>query len=131
MDIGPPTEQVLDVARFVNPFLNSPSNDVGASGPSAPADTDKNASPIPPFLATDAALMSETEKDLLVLLYYCHVANIRGSPDEVVSHLCNMAAKYGTIKDLDVRMEPLSETEVCTTPTHKTLLLNYSSLTAL
>ncbi|PKS06747.1 hypothetical protein jhhlp_006821 [Lomentospora prolificans] len=98
MDLGPPTKALKDVARFINPFLNSD----GAS----------TTSPIEPFRVTDVALITETEKDLLVLLYYCHESNIKGSPDEAIGHLCKLANKYGDIKDLDVRKEPFTETEV-------------------
>ncbi|CAI4211905.1 unnamed protein product [Parascedosporium putredinis] len=64
------------------------------------------------FRTTDAALVTDVEKGLLVLLYYCHESNIKDSPDEAIGHLCKLAEKYGDIKDLDTRKEPLTETEV-------------------
>lgn len=105
MDLSPPTKALRDVARFVNPFLNS-------EGPQSSTTT-----AIEPFRATDAALITDTEKDLLVLLYYCHESNIKGSPDEAIGHLCKLASKYGDVKDLDVRKEPFTETEVSVPPT--------------
>jgi hypothetical protein len=100
MDLSPPTKALRDVARFINPFLNS-------EGPQS-----STATAIEPLRATDAALITDTEKDLLVLLYYCHENNIKGSPDEAIGHLCKLAGKYGDVKNLDIRKEPFTETEV-------------------
>lgn len=98
MDLGPPTEDLLSVARFLNPFLV----EVGTSSVG-----------LEPFRETDAALITAAERDLLVLLYYCHMRNIKGSPDEAVRHMSSVAGRHGVIKDLDTRREPFTETEVC------------------
>ena len=98
MDIGPPTEDLLATARFLNPFL---------------AEAGASSGKLEPFRETDAALVTAAERDLLVLLYYCHTRNIKGSPDEAVRHMSSVAGRHGVIKDLDTRREPLTETEVC------------------
>ncbi|KAI8292392.1 hypothetical protein K4K60_005950 [Colletotrichum sp. SAR11_57] len=60
----------------------------------------------------DNALIDDLEKDLLVLLYYCDLVNLKASPDETVAQLIKIADTYGIIKDLDLRKELLSEIEV-------------------
>ena len=98
LSLGPPTDELLSAARFLNPFL-------GEAGPTPGA--------VERFRETDGALITGPEKDLLVLLYYCHEKNMQDSPDEVVRHMSSVAEKYGLIKDLDTRKEPFTETEVC------------------
>ena len=100
MDLGPPTEDLISVARSLNPFLVE-------AGPSS-----SGAALVEPFRETDGALITAAERDLLVLLYYCHEANIKGSPDETVRHMSSVAERYGVISDLDTRKEPFTETEV-------------------
>lgn len=97
MDLGPPTAELLAVARFLNPFLVEEGSSSGR---------------LEPFRETDSALVTGPEKDLLVLLYYCHEGNIKGSADEAVKHMASVAGKYGAIKELDTRKEPFTETEV-------------------
>jgi hypothetical protein len=116
LDAGPPPSSILDLARTVNPFLDRQSDDTAVvAGPSRPskgsASHGEHGLP-PPFRATDTALITEIEKDLLVLLYYCDLANLKASPDECVGHVDKMAQKHGTIKDLDLRKESFKETEV-------------------
>ncbi|SPO04004.1 uncharacterized protein DNG_06687 [Cephalotrichum gorgonifer] len=120
MDLGPPTEDLLAVARFLNPFLargeegrghgggdggNSGGGEEGLGGGSGLALAGA-------FRETDGALITDAERDLLVLLYYCHRGIITGSPEEAIKHMADAAEKYGTIKDLDTRKEPLTETEI-------------------
>lgn len=116
MDLGPPSQALRDAAAFINPFLNPEGG--GSSGSAGTPE-------LVPFRTTDTALVTDVEKGLLVLLYYCHESNIKDSPDEAIGHLCKLAEKYGDIKDLDTRKEPLTETEV----RFHTLspLLNFSS----
>jgi hypothetical protein len=114
LDIGPPPTDILDLARAVNPFLNRREDDATTSsqaGPSGFRAGHENTF-VAPFRLTDIALISEAEQDLLVLLYFCDITNLRSSPDEVVDQINKMATKYGTIKNLDLRKEPFSETEV-------------------
>jgi len=110
MDLGPPTEELVEVARFVNPFLQPAGS--GERGEVVAG----SAAGLEPFRATDAALITDMEKDLLVLLYYCHVENIKGSPDEAIGHVGRMAKKYGDLSDLKTRKEPFLETEVRVVP---------------
>ncbi|EQB48683.1 hypothetical protein CGLO_12071 [Colletotrichum gloeosporioides Cg-14] len=106
-DLGPPSKILLGLARAVNPFLNHP--DPGTEpGPSSNGD---EALPFP-FRPSDLALIDDPEKDLLVLLYYCDLVNLKASPDEMVAQLTKMADKYGIIKDLDLRKELLPEIEI-------------------
>jgi hypothetical protein len=107
MDLGPPTEELIEVARFVNPFLHH-----AGSGGGGSSEVEGSSMTLAPFRTTDAALITDIEKDLLVLLYYCHVENIKGSPDEAIGHLGRMAEKFGGISDLKTRKEPFLETEV-------------------
>ena len=100
MDLGPPTEDLISVARSLNPFLA----EAGSSS--------SGAALVEPFRETDGALITAAERDLLVLLYYCHEANIKGSPDETVRHMSSVAERYGVISELDTRKEPFTETEV-------------------
>ncbi|KAF6814042.1 hypothetical protein CSOJ01_04275 [Colletotrichum sojae] len=109
-DFGPPSQGLLDLALAVNPFLNQRAAEDGpdAAGPSTGGDGG-----LPqPFRQSDLALIDDTEKDLLVLLHYCSLDNLRSSPDETVAQLSQMAEKYGTIKDLDLRKELIPEIEI-------------------
>ncbi|KAF4817283.1 hypothetical protein CGCTS75_v012374 [Colletotrichum tropicale] len=106
-DLGPPSKILIGLARAVNPFLNHP--DAGTEpGPSSNGD---EALPLP-FRPSDLTLIDGPEKDLLVLLYYCDLVNLKASPDETVAQLTKIADKYGIIKDLDLRKELLPEIEV-------------------
>jgi hypothetical protein len=128
LDAGPPVPAILDLARAVNPFLNR-QDESGAGtersglGESSAAGARAEQVLPSPFRATDVAYITEAEKDLLVLLYYCDLVNLRGSADEVVDHVVRMADKHGNIKELDVRKEALTETEVlvicCRPPSHR------------
>ncbi|KAF4856264.1 hypothetical protein CGCSCA4_v000719 [Colletotrichum siamense] len=106
-DLGPPSKILLGLARAVNPFLNHPDEGVEAE----PSSIDDEALPSP-FKLSDVTLIDDPEKDLLVLLYYCDLVNLKASPDETVAQLTKMADKYGTIKDLDLRKELLTEIEI-------------------
>ncbi|KAI8306377.1 hypothetical protein K4K59_011580 [Colletotrichum sp. SAR11_240] len=106
-DLGPPSKILLGLARAVNPFLNHP--DEGAEA--GPSSIDDEALPSP-FRLSDVTLIDDLEKDLLVLLYYCDLVNLKASPDETVAQLTKMADKYGMIKDLDLRKELLTEIEI-------------------
>ncbi|KAK2739047.1 hypothetical protein CKAH01_18701 [Colletotrichum kahawae] len=105
-DLGPPSKTLLGLARAVNPFLNHP--DGAEPGPSSNGD---EALPLP-FRSSDLALIDDPEKDLLVLLYYCDLLNLKTSPDETVAQLSKMADTYGIIKDLDLRKELFPEIEI-------------------
>ncbi|KAK1675971.1 hypothetical protein BDP55DRAFT_728323 [Colletotrichum godetiae] len=109
-DHGPISQKLLEVARAVNPFIGSQANDVGRLEADSTSGEDGNL-PIP-FRPSDTCLIDECEKDLLVLLCYCDIAVLEGSIEEALAQLLKMAEKYGTIKDLDLRKEPLSETEI-------------------
>ncbi|KAK0381044.1 hypothetical protein CLIM01_01620 [Colletotrichum limetticola] len=109
-DRGPISQKLLEVARAVNPFLGPQGNDVGRLEAGSTSAGDDNL-PVP-FRSSDTCLIDESEKDLLVLLYYCDVADLEGSIEEALAQLLKMAEKYGTIKDLDLRKESLSETEI-------------------
>ncbi|KAF0317977.1 hypothetical protein GQ607_014762 [Colletotrichum asianum] len=106
-DLGPPSKIQLGLARALNPFLNHP--DEGAEA--GPSSIDDEALPSP-FRLSDVTLIDDPEKDLLVLLYYCDLVNLKASPDETVTQLTKMADKYGKIKDLDLRKELLTEIEI-------------------
>lgn len=112
-DSGPPSRMLLDLAGAVNPFLNQrgaeDDPDAAAAGPSTSGDGGLPS----PFRQSDLALIDDAEKDLLVLLHYCSSDNLKSSPDETVAQLSQMAAKYGGIKDLDLRKELIPEIEVC------------------
>lgn len=99
MDLSPPTEELLTLATFANPALKS---------------DPKSVVKIEPFRHTDAALITNLEKDLLVLLYYCHTANVSRSPDDAVKEMERVAQKHGSFARLDGRKEPITETEVST-----------------
>ncbi|KAL0781992.1 hypothetical protein CaCOL14_003327 [Colletotrichum acutatum] len=109
-DRKPISQTLFEVARAVNPFLGSQGIDVGKLKAGSISAGDDNL-PIP-FRPSDTCLIDESEKDLLVLLYYCDVALLEGSIEEALAQLLKMAKKYGTIKDLDLRRESLSETEI-------------------
>ncbi|TQN64595.1 hypothetical protein CSHISOI_10834 [Colletotrichum shisoi] len=111
-DTGPPSRSLLDLARAVNPFLNrhAVDDDDGQQGP-GPSSRETDGLPAP-FRQSDLSLIDGPEKDLLVLLHYCDPSSLKGCLEEAVAQLSVMAAKHGTIKDLDLRKEPLSETEV-------------------
>ncbi|TDZ39226.1 hypothetical protein C8035_v006340 [Colletotrichum spinosum] len=106
---GPPSDKLLQLARAVNPFLDLHVVET-ASEPGA-SSTGTTSLP-PPFRQSDLASIDEPEKDLLMLLHYCNMANLKGSPDEAVAQLSAAARKYGDIKDLDLRKELLTETEI-------------------
>ncbi|KXH66823.1 hypothetical protein CSAL01_04793 [Colletotrichum salicis] len=109
-DRGPISQKLLEVARAVNPFIGSQATDAGRLEADSTSGRDGN---LPsPFRPSDTCLMDKCEKDLLVLLCYCDVAVLEGSIEEALAQLLKMAEKYGTLKDLDLRKEPLSETEV-------------------
>lgn len=112
-DNRPISQKLLEVARAVNPFLGSQRADVERLEAASTSGDDNNL-PIP-FRPSDTCLIDEPEKDLLVLLWYCDGAVLEGSMEEALAQLLKMAAKYGTIKDLDLRKESLSETEVILT----------------
>ncbi|EXF78305.1 hypothetical protein CFIO01_00300 [Colletotrichum fioriniae PJ7] len=109
-DTRPISQKLLEVARAVNPFLGSQGADVERLEAASTSGDDNNL-PIP-FRPSDTCLIDEPEKDLLVLLWYCDVAVLEESVEEALAQLLKMAAKYGTIKDLDLRKESLSETEI-------------------
>ncbi|WYZ35253.1 hypothetical protein EsH8_I_001529 [Colletotrichum jinshuiense] len=109
-DYSSPSKQLLELARAVNPFLNRQTADDDEPGPSSVSAAEGN---VPaPFRQSDLSFIDDPEKDLLVLLYYCGMVNLKGAPDEAVAQLSKMAEKHGNIKDLDLRKESLSETEV-------------------
>ncbi|GKT81302.1 hypothetical protein ColTof4_13725 [Colletotrichum tofieldiae] len=110
-DTGPPSQSLLDLARAVNPFLNYHPADEDAQGPGP--SSGENDSLLVSFRQSDLSLIDDPEKDLLVLLHYCDPSNLRSSLEETMAQLSTMADKYGNIKDLDLRKEPLSEIEVC------------------
>ncbi|KAL0935903.1 uncharacterized protein CTRU02_208118 [Colletotrichum truncatum] len=124
-DYGAPSKRLLDLARAVNPFLNQ-QDGTTEPGPSSSAD---GGLPVP-FRQSDLALIDDPEKDLLVLLHYCDIANLKSSPDETVAQLSKMADKYGTIKDLDLRKEHITECEVYIHWTIMYLTSNLSTLAA-
>ncbi|KAJ0159810.1 hypothetical protein CTA2_9075 [Colletotrichum tanaceti] len=112
---GSPSRSLLDLARAVNPFLNRHADDVVLDDDDDDDDDDDGhgTGGLPaPFRQSDLSLIDGPEKDLLVLLHYCDPSNLKNCPEEAVAQLSAMAAKHGTIKDLDLRKEPLSETEV-------------------
>ncbi|GJC92811.1 hypothetical protein ColKHC_01637 [Colletotrichum higginsianum] len=111
-DTGSPSQSLLDLARAVNPFLNRHADD-DDGGQQGPGPSSREADSLPaPFRPSDLSLIDGPEKDLLVLLHYCDPSNLKGCLEEAMAQLSVMAAKHGTIKDLDLRKEPLSETEV-------------------
>lgn len=125
LDTGPPTLDALELAQAVNPFLNRQPGDVSISGgPSQPGEssTSRSDGPLPrPFRDTDTAMVTDTEKHLLVLLYYCDLSNLRKSPDEAVAQLSKVVWKYGNLPSIDLRKESFTETEVAKESTnHKT-----------
>ncbi|KXH53152.1 hypothetical protein CNYM01_01873 [Colletotrichum nymphaeae SA-01] len=109
-DHGPISQKLLEIAHAVNPFLGSQKTDAERLGAASTSGEDDNL-PIP-FRPSDTCLIDESEKDLLVLLYYCNVELFEASIEEALGQLLKMAKKYGTVKDLDLRKESLSETEI-------------------
>lgn len=47
-----------------------------------------------------------------MLPYYRHLGSIEGSSDEAVRHMAAVPGRYGVMKEIDLRKEPLTETEV-------------------